>query len=87
MINAKVANALTEEMFCISGFKFNIYKKIFSAIADGKSHIYVEYMENETLDYVLSELVNLDYKVTRTKKYSKNKNNGTISEYVYCISW
>jgi len=87
MINAKVANALTEEMFYTSGFKSNIYKKIFSAIADGKPHIYIEYMENETLDYVLSELANLGYKVTRTKKYSKNENNDTISEYVYCISW
>jgi len=81
MINAKYANALTEEMFCTGGYIRNINQAILQAVADGKPHTYLDYTILD--DEILAHYANLGYTITRTVIC---KANGSYS-YKYIISW
>jgi hypothetical protein len=86
MLNAKYAKVLSEKMNDIGGIRGVIYRNIINAISVGKTSVTIAEEDYETLNWVLEDLVDIGYQVTRTPIYDLD---GVKQEnkYYYKISW
>lgn len=81
MISANMANALSQQMCVTGGIRGKLYRAIMRAIATGDMFITFEDDNCETVQWILEDLVDYGYKVTRTKNGAKEGN------YIYTIRW
>ena len=86
MLNAKYAKVLSEKINDIGGIRGVIYRKIIYTISTGRTSVTIAEENYETLNWVLEDLVDIGYQVTRTPIYDldgiKQEN-----KYYYKISW
>lgn len=81
MISANMAKNLSMQMYATGGIRGKLYRAIMRAIATGDNFISFEDDNCETVQWVLGDLVDWGYKVTRTKNGAKEGN------YIYTIKW
>ena len=86
MLNAKYAKVLSEIINNVGGIRGVIYRNIINAISVGRTSVTIAEEDYETLNWVLEDLVDIGYQVTRTPIYDLD---GVKQEnkYYYKISW
>lgn len=87
MLNAQYAKVLSKKMSIIGGIRKKIFRGIFDAIAYGESKYVFEAEQTEILNWVLEDLVDIGYKVSRIPRYFRYHDVNEIKDYVYTIEW
>lgn len=87
MINANMAKDLSLQMYATGGIRGKIYRAIMYAISTGDNFISFEDDDRETVQWVLEDLVDIGYKVSRTPRHFRYRDVNEIKDYVYTIEW
>lgn len=85
MLNAKYAKILTDKMKYTGGTRKGIYCGIFECISYGQNKLSFYESQTETLNWVLEDLVDMGYKVTRCPVYCNDVK--VENKYKYTIEW